>query len=124
MWYLRGKRANGDLKDYLTKGQQVFVSGEISQSEYQDSEVKTMYEINANIVDIVGNPSGGKQLKQQAPRQPYQTPRKAYEELERMKTARLQDCKTRDYLDSRDNISLLPLQATNHNFWYSSKFEI
>lgn len=93
IWFhvlLRGKRAKSDLKDYLTKGQQVFVSGEMSQSEYQDSDVKTMYEINANIVDIVGNPSGGKQLKQQAPRQPYQTPRKAYEELERMKTARLE----------------------------------
>jgi single-strand DNA-binding protein len=86
---LRGKRANGDLKDYLTNGQQVFVSGEMSQNEYQDNDVKTMYEINANMIDIVGNPSGGKQLKQQAPRQPYQTPRKAYEELERMKTERL-----------------------------------
>ena len=54
---LRGKRANGDLKDYLTNGQQVFVSGEMSQNEYQDNDVKTMYEINANIIDIVGNPS-------------------------------------------------------------------
>jgi len=59
---LWGKRAEGSLKDYLKKGQQVFVSGELSQSEYraQDGTTKTSLELNANIIDLVGkrNDSG------------------------------------------------------------------
>lgn len=53
---LFGKRAEGSLKDYLTKGQQVFVSGELTQSEYKanDGTTKTSLELNANIIDLVG----------------------------------------------------------------------
>lgn len=53
MW---GKRAEGQLQNYLKKGQQVFVSGELSQSEYraQDGSTKTSLELNANIIDLVG----------------------------------------------------------------------
>ncbi|MCF7964229.1 single-stranded DNA-binding protein [Methylobacter sp. Wu8] len=65
-----GKRAEGQLQNYLKKGQQVFVSGELSQSEYraQDGSTKTSLELNANIIDLVGrrNESG------QAPQQNYQ----------------------------------------------------
>ena len=53
---LWGKRAEGSLQDYLKKGQQIFVSGELSQSEYQanDGTTKTSLELNANVIDLVG----------------------------------------------------------------------
>ena len=53
---LFGKRAEGSLKDYLKKGQQFFVYGEISQNEYRanDGTTKTSLELNANIIDLVG----------------------------------------------------------------------
>ncbi len=46
-----GKRAEGQLKDYLLKGQQVFVSGELSQREYQanDGTTKTSLELNTSL---------------------------------------------------------------------------
>jgi single-strand DNA-binding protein len=51
-----GKRAEGKLGDYLKKGQQVFVSGELSQREYQanDGTTKNSLELNCNIIDLVG----------------------------------------------------------------------
>lgn len=53
---LFGKRAEGQLKDYLLKGQSVFVSGELTQSEYKGSDgtTKTSLELNANIIDLIG----------------------------------------------------------------------
>jgi single-strand DNA-binding protein len=53
---LFGKRAEGKLVEHLKKGQQVFVSGELTQSEYQakDGTTKTSLELNANIIDLVG----------------------------------------------------------------------
>lgn len=52
---LWGKRAEGQLQNYLKKGQQVFVSGELTQREYQqDGQTKTSLELNANIIDLVG----------------------------------------------------------------------
>lgn len=54
---LFGKRAEGNLKDYLKKGQQVFVSGELSQNEYEkDGVKKTSLELNANIIELIGKP--------------------------------------------------------------------
>ncbi len=51
-----GKRAEGQLKDFLKKGQQVFVSGELTMSEYRanDGTMKTSLELNATILDLVG----------------------------------------------------------------------
>jgi single-strand DNA-binding protein len=51
-----GKRAESNLKDYLKKGQQVFVSGELTMSEYtaNDGTKRTSLELNANIIDLVG----------------------------------------------------------------------
>lgn len=51
-----GKRAEGNLKEFLTKGQQVFLSGELSISEYEakDGSTKTNLELNANVIDLVG----------------------------------------------------------------------
>lgn len=59
MWIrvaLWGKRAEGSLVQYLKKGQQVFVSGELSMHEYKatDGTTKTSLELNANIIDLVG----------------------------------------------------------------------
>lgn len=59
MWVrvtLFGKRAEGQLKDYLKKGTNVFVSGELSQNEYKanDGTTKTSLELVANVIDLVG----------------------------------------------------------------------
>ncbi|MDD5229018.1 MAG: single-stranded DNA-binding protein [Methylococcales bacterium] len=53
---LWGKRAEGELKNFLLKGQQVFVSGELTTSEYKanDGTMRTSLELNANIIDLVG----------------------------------------------------------------------
>lgn len=53
---LWGKRAEGNLKTFLVKGQQVFISGELTMSEYRanDGTMKTSLELNANIIDLVG----------------------------------------------------------------------
>jgi len=58
---LFGKRAEGQLQNYLKKGQQVFVSGELTQSEYKanDGATKTGLELNATIVDLIGKKSEG-----------------------------------------------------------------
>ncbi len=64
---LWGKRAEGSLQNYLKKGQQVFVSGELTQREYQanDGTTKTSLELNANIVDLVGKRNEQSQQPQQ-----------------------------------------------------------
>jgi single-strand DNA-binding protein len=63
-----GKRAEGSLKDYLKKGQQVFVSGELTQREYRanDGTTKTALELNANILDLVGKKSDNNQAGQES----------------------------------------------------------
>ena len=58
-WYrvsIFGKQAEGKLKDFLLKGQTVFVSGEFSPNEYQakDGTTKVSYEIRATFVELVG----------------------------------------------------------------------
>lgn len=68
MWLrvaLWGKRAESQIVDYLKKGQQVFVSGELSQSEYtaQDGSIKITNEVNATILDLVGKRSDTGQAK-------------------------------------------------------------
>lgn len=94
IWFrvvLWGKRAEGSLKDYLKKGQQVFVSGELTQSEYQgkDGTTKTILEVNANILDLVGKRSDApQQQSEQKPPEKYKTLAQEYEELERQKAAR------------------------------------
>ena len=63
---LFGKRAEGQLQNYLKKGQQVFVSGELTQSEYRanDGTTKTALELNANIIDLIGKRSEASQPQQ------------------------------------------------------------
>ncbi len=70
---LFGKRAEGNLKDYLLKGQQVNISGELKQTEYQakDGTTKTSLELNANIIDLVGGKKeGGQSSESHAPMRP------------------------------------------------------
>jgi len=71
---LWGKRAEGSLQNYLKKGQQVFVSGELSQREYQanDGTTRTSLELNANIIDLVGKRNDQGQGQQQPQQQDYQ----------------------------------------------------
>ena len=61
-----GKRAEGQLKDYLKKGQQVFISGELTQSEYKanDGTTKTNLELNATIIDLIGKRTEVKEQEQ------------------------------------------------------------
>ena len=63
---LFGKRAEGQLQNYLKKGQQVFVSGELTQSEYRanDGTTKTSLELNANIIDLIGRKNEASQPQQ------------------------------------------------------------
>lgn len=70
---LWGRRAEGQLQNYLKKGQQVFVSGELSQQEYQanDGTNRTSLELNANVIDLVGRRNDQGQA-QQMPQQNYQ----------------------------------------------------
>lgn len=59
VWYrvnLFGKRAEGKLIDYLVKGQEIFISGELDQREYQATDGTTKYslELTANIIELIG----------------------------------------------------------------------
>lgn len=74
---LWGKRAEGSLQNYLKKGQQVFVSGELTQREYQanDGTTKTSLELNANIIDLVGKRND--QGQQAQPQQSFAQPQAA-----------------------------------------------
>ena len=69
---LWGKRAEGQLQNYLKKGQQVFVSGELTQEDYQanDGTTKSSLRLNANVLDLVGKKSENPpQSTQQTPYQ-------------------------------------------------------
>jgi single-strand DNA-binding protein len=78
---LFGKRAEGSLQNYLKKGQQVFISGELSQNEYKanDGSAKTSLEVVANIIDLVGKRNEGSssypaaEPRQAAPSKPQNT---------------------------------------------------
>ena len=58
---LFGKRAEGNLQNYLKKGQQVFVSGELSVNEYRanDGTMKYSLELMANSIELVGKKAEG-----------------------------------------------------------------
>ena len=67
---LFGKRVEGNLKDYLLKGQQVNISGELKQAEYQakDGTTKTSLELNAHIIELVGGRKENAPARQAAPK--------------------------------------------------------
>lgn len=70
-----GKRAEGELKNYLVKGQQVFVSGELTTQEFNKNDGTKGFalEVNANILDLIGKKSGNPQAPAPA-QQGYQPP--------------------------------------------------
>ena len=57
---LFGKRAESGIVPYLKKGQQVFISGELTTREYQanDGTTRTSLDLIANILDLVGKKGG------------------------------------------------------------------
>ena len=65
-----GKKAEGKLVERLKKGQQVFVSGELTQNEYKanDGTTKTSLELNATILDLVGGRKENAPARQAAPK--------------------------------------------------------
>lgn len=79
---LWGKRAEGNLKDYLKKGQQVFISGELTVNEYTKNSGEKGFSIgvNANIVDLVGKKDSQQQQNYQPPpQQQYAPPPQGYQ---------------------------------------------
>ena len=75
-----GKRAEGRLVEYLLKGTEVFVSGELSQNEYEanDRTIKTSLELNANVVDLIGGNNQQPPPQQQTNQQPPQNHKDSY----------------------------------------------
>ena len=61
------------MKEFLVKGNQISITGELSQTEYQakDGSTKTSLELNTINIDLIGSKKEGGQ--QQAP-QPRQAP--------------------------------------------------
>jgi len=53
---LFGKRAQGQLPQYLVKGTQVAISGELRVREYNDKDgvKRTSVEVNADKLDLIG----------------------------------------------------------------------
>jgi len=73
---LWGKRAEGQLKDFLLKGTKIFISGELTQSSYtgNDGVAKTSLELNANIIELVSKKSDSPAQGQQPAAQPQNAP--------------------------------------------------
>ena len=69
---LWGKRAEGKIADYLKKGQQVFISGELTTNEYtkNNGEKGFMLEVNISVIDLIGK----KEDKEPPTQQPNRTP--------------------------------------------------
>ncbi|MDQ7004580.1 MAG: single-stranded DNA-binding protein [Ghiorsea sp.] len=82
---LFGKRAEGGLPQYLKKGTQVAISGELRIGEYQDKDGNTRTSIDVNIdkLDLIGgrNDGGGQQSGgyQQAGGQQHSQPTKQHD---------------------------------------------
>lgn len=71
---LFGKRAEGQLPQYLTKGTQVCVAGEISLDEWQgqDGSTNKMLKMNVDKLDLIGGKP--QQGQQPAPQHQQQAP--------------------------------------------------
>lgn len=71
---LFGKRAEGNLPQYLTKGVQVCVAGEIFLDEWQgqDGSTNKMLKMNVDKLDLIGGKQ--QQGQQPAPQRQQQAP--------------------------------------------------
>ena len=67
---LFGKRAEGSLPEYLVKGAQVAISGEISADEYQDKEGNNRFSLRCIVgsLDLIGKQES-KPAQKPAPQQ-------------------------------------------------------
>ena len=63
-----------NLAQYIKKGSQIFISGQLSIREYQatDGTTKTSLELNANILDLVGKRDSNAQPSQASQATPQQ----------------------------------------------------
>ena len=84
---LWGRQAESRLPEFLVKGQQVAVSGEMGTREYQkDGETKTTITCRVNSINLVGkrDDNQGQQqqggYQQQAPQQRQQAPQQQYQQ--------------------------------------------
>lgn len=68
---LFGKRAEGNLPEYLVKGAQVAVSGELTTDEYQDKEGNNRFSLRClvNSLDLIGGKQEAKPAQKPAPQQ-------------------------------------------------------
>ena len=78
---LFGKRAEGQLPSYLTKGTQVAISGELSTNEWTDKEGNQKFALECNVqnLDLIG----GRQ-DQQPVQQPVQRPAQKQQKFDPM----------------------------------------
>ncbi|MDX8383261.1 MAG: single-stranded DNA-binding protein [Ghiorsea sp.] len=72
---LFGKRAEGGLPQYLIKGAQVAISGELRIGEYETREgiKKTSVDVNISDLTLIGSKQDN-QAQSQQPQQNYQQP--------------------------------------------------
>ena len=79
-----GKRAEGQLPSYLTKGAQVAVSGELSTSEWTDKEGNQKFALECNVqnLDLIGGRQESAPAKpaKKAPAQQQFVPQEDFED--------------------------------------------
>lgn len=69
---LFGKRAEGQLPQYLVKGQKVAISGELTLDEWEkDGQKHSALKVNVDSLDLIGDkkPDEAQSQQQQAPQQ-------------------------------------------------------
>jgi single-strand DNA-binding protein len=70
-----GKRAEGQLPQYLVKGAKVCISGELSMDEWEkDGVANKMLKVRVEDLDLIGAKQEGQQPQQQGYQQPQQQP--------------------------------------------------
>lgn len=64
-----GKRSESKLRDYLVKGQEVAISGELSENEYttKEGEDRKTLEINVHNIELIGGKPSGQQSQPASP---------------------------------------------------------
>ena len=73
---LFGKRAEGQLPQYLKKGAQVAISGELTLDEWEGKDGTTQKSIKVNVddLDLIGGKPEGSAPAQRQPQQKQQAP--------------------------------------------------
>jgi single-strand DNA-binding protein len=81
---LFGKRAEGKLRDYMLKGQQVLVEGEISLNTFQKNDGSTGASLRVFVqnVEFIGGKSEGGQQQQRPAKQAPQQQRDNFDEFD------------------------------------------